>query len=412
MTLADSPAIRDRYKKLLTTSRYRELSTGAQIALAVNADHESNIDPSAVNSSSGAGGLWQWLPYSGKVTLGDWVGQVAYMLDTPGQYIAHSGWWAGAGVAEPASLANVNSWDDFKKSNASAVDLTIGFIGNWERPGYSEGIPRINEAADNVALIKTWAGAGPTLQVPQWPFPTQGPLYFTQSAYSKLQIAGLGYDHAFYPAYDMQIAGQTQVPVIAPVDMTVQKSYWEYHSLYLVSTNEVQRADGSVGRLGFVFAHSDSQADYPAAGTKFKQGNVFFHTGTGGIATGDHLHMSQYNIPQSGGFGYRPAPYNANIGDGEGSPVGNSDGDDANLPNQFTTKQDAANRGGMTANNVYSVTDEQKARMSNQLGANVNIAAFHYFAGGDAPAPPEPKPTGKPKHSKPLQGAAVFSGRR
>ena len=64
----------------------------------------------------------------------------------------------------------------------------------------------------------------------------------------------------------------------------------------------------------------------------------------------------------------------------------------------------------MTANNVFSVTDAQKAKMRNVLGAHVNIDAFHFMAsdgGGTDPNPPAP--ASKPKHSKSLSGAAVFN---
>lgn len=404
MALLDAAGI-DRAKKLASQNGFNKLKDPVKVALIVNAAHESGINPSAV-SGDGGGGIWQWTPYAGKIVLGDWQGQVDFMLKDASQYIAHSGWWANAGIAEPASMANVNSWQDFLNSNASAEDLTISFIGNWERPAYTYGAQRVASAAADVAEIQKIGFGGTTLQIPQWPMADNLPVQFTQGPF---QFDPSASDHDDFASYDVQPQDTSIQPLYAPVDLvTTYAQMLPYYTRTLVSQNQIQFADGTIGYLGMVLAHSSDPSLY-VQGKKFSQGEVFGDTAGLGISTGHHFHMSIVNLgADPNGLSFHHFTFQTDI---IGDARGNVDGGGETWPNPYITKVQAEAWGMMTWNNVFSVTDKQKANMRNVLGAHVNIDAFHFVAGpgtgGGTPGPPNP--ASKPKHSRGLSGAAIFN---
>ena len=56
------------------------------------------------------------------------------------------------------------------------------------------------------------------------------------------------------------------------------------------SLNQVNRADGSVGYVTFLFMHDDDPI--ATVGSIFAQGDIIGHTGTAGNVTGDHVHFN------------------------------------------------------------------------------------------------------------------------
>ena len=404
MALLDAAGV-DRAKKLASQNRFNKLKDPVKIALIVNAAHESAINPSAM-SNDGGGGIWQWTPWQGKITPGDWQGQVDYMLDDSGQYIAHSGWWGVAGISEPASMANVNSWSDFLNSSASAVDLTIAFIGNWERPAYVYGAQRVNSAQADVAEVQKIGFNGVTLQVPQWPFKDDLPIQFTQGPF---QFDPSANDHDDFSAYDIQPQDTSVKSYYAPVDLvTTYQQMTPYYTRTLVSQQMVQFADGKTGYMGMVLAHTIEPSVYEN-GKKFKQGDFLGDTGGAGISTGHHMHMNVVNLGSNpDGLAWHNFTFQQDI-------VGDAGGNVANggetWPNPYITKERAEQLGQMTANNVFSVTDAQKANMRNVLNAHVNIDAFHFTSGGSDGEGSDPTPPSYPKakKSKNLEGAALFN---
>lgn len=84
-----------------------------------------------------------------------------------------------------------------------------------------------------------------------------------------------------------------RAPCYAPVTMkllyidTVQAmALWQ-------STEQVHFADGSIDYLGIIAYHDNDieNNNYFPIGTIKNQGEIFFHTGTGGEVTGDHVHL-------------------------------------------------------------------------------------------------------------------------
>lgn len=81
------------------------------------------------------------------------------------------------------------------------------------------------------------------------------------------------------------------------VDTTECMALWQ-------SVNPVHFADGSVDYLGLIVYHDNDIAGgtYSNIGTIKHQGELFNRTGTGGVATGDHVHLEtgkgQVNLSQ------------------------------------------------------------------------------------------------------------------
>lgn len=105
-------------------------------------------------------------------------------------------------------------------------------------------------------------------------------------------------------AKDSQGVLQTHAPCYAPVDIellyidrTEAMALWQ-------STSQVHFADGSIDYLGLICYHDNDieNNNYFPIGTVKRQGEIFFHTGTGGTATGDHVHLEtgkgQVNLSQ------------------------------------------------------------------------------------------------------------------
>lgn len=69
------------------------------------------------------------------------------------------------------------------------------------------------------------------------------------------------------------------------------------------SLNPVHFADGTIDYLSLICYHDNdiSNNNYFTIGTIKNQGEIFFHTGTGGSASGDHVHIEtgkgQQNTP-------------------------------------------------------------------------------------------------------------------
>jgi len=230
---------------------------------------------------------------------------------------------------------------------------------------------------------KGTGGNGITLPVPQWPFDNDdfsGNLTFTQAPYETLF-----HDHSGFAGYDIAFS-QNNVPYHAPVDIEVVGLDPSTYSVVWLSTSKVYFADGKTGYLGMVTAHDNTT--YPTLNQKFKTGEIMGHTGTGGIATGDHVHMSavilkDHTIPQWHSWGDSYGGWDiigTTDGDHKDGVIGN-----VRPPTPFISSATATSSGQMTFNNVFSVTDDQKSVMVNGDGSDVNIDAFHFVDSGDAP---------------------------
>lgn len=173
MALINYEQQENNVKTLVSKLQAKGLNKNVIIALVVNSLHESYANPNTLEGSVNpgpplgaqgtgpGGGLWQWTPYQGKITIGDWDGQINFMLSDSGQYIAHGSWWNAAGVTEP--VPSIDSWDDFLHSSAGAVALTQQFIGSWERPSYVYGVQRYNQAEADVSEVSAYVtGNNPT----------------------------------------------------------------------------------------------------------------------------------------------------------------------------------------------------------------------------------------------------------
>lgn len=148
--------------------------------MAINAAHESYLNPwtieGAINpgpplgangwdDGASGGGLWQWTPFAGKITLGDFDGQVAFMISYKQQWDITGSWFRAAGLPDPTP--KIENFDQFlyNQLGYDSVALTKAFIGYWERPAYNPGTIRYNTAQEEVAEIeplvnKYWGNTG------------------------------------------------------------------------------------------------------------------------------------------------------------------------------------------------------------------------------------------------------------
>lgn len=166
-------------EKLVKACKKKGFAKETTTALAVNAYHESYLNPYVIEGAinpgpplggngwddgHSGGGLWQWTPFAGKIKLGDFDGQVDYMESDVGQWNIYGTWFSQAGLADPTP--KIESFNDFLHNTKSYDDtaLTRAFIGYWERPAYGPGTTRYNNASSEAPqfreLVDQYWGSG------------------------------------------------------------------------------------------------------------------------------------------------------------------------------------------------------------------------------------------------------------
>lgn len=96
------------------------------------------------------------------------------------------------------------------------------------------------------------------------------------------------YSHCCGHPFDNAVSGQTRVPVYAPFDCHLVHTYPSGNTRVYQSDNEVITPSG-LKNVTVSFTHDPN----PELATQYKQGDLIYHTGTAGMATGDHVHIDQ-----------------------------------------------------------------------------------------------------------------------
>lgn len=174
-------------KKLVVAGKQYGYPKEVVTALAVNAYHESYLNPYTIEGAVNPGpplgangiwtgvdgcGLWQWTQVSGAHNpahdhLGDFDWQVKYLHENKGQWIGYGTWFASAGLPDPTPKLGLN-YDDFlyNKYGYNDTQLTRAFIGYWERPNYAAGAGRYwsasSEAPQFRELVDEYWGSSST----------------------------------------------------------------------------------------------------------------------------------------------------------------------------------------------------------------------------------------------------------
>ena len=177
------------------------------------------------------------------------------------------------------------------------------------------------------------------------------------------------YSHCCGHPFDNAISGQVSVPVYAPFSCHLVHTYPSGNTRVYQSDNEVWTPSG-LKKVVVSFTHDPN----PPTETRYKQGDLIYHTGTAGMATGDHCHIDQSFTLNAGLVSY-----------GIVCSYGN---------------ECYALSGSELANNVFYVND---TNIVNGYGQ-----AWQTFEGGQ---PPTPEPTYKyTKHYFMLDGLGVDFG--
>lgn len=96
------------------------------------------------------------------------------------------------------------------------------------------------------------------------------------------------YSHCCGHPFDNAISGQVSVPVYAPFDCHLINTYSSGNTRVFQSDNEVWTPSG-LKTVVVSFTHDHN----PPSESNYKQGDLIYHTGTAGMATGDHVHIDQ-----------------------------------------------------------------------------------------------------------------------
>lgn len=96
------------------------------------------------------------------------------------------------------------------------------------------------------------------------------------------------YSHCCGHPFDNAISGQVRVSVYAPFSCHLIHTYPSGNTRVYQSDNEVWTPSG-LKNVTVSFTHDQN----PPTETRYKQGDLIYHTGTAGMATGDHVHIDQ-----------------------------------------------------------------------------------------------------------------------
>lgn len=96
------------------------------------------------------------------------------------------------------------------------------------------------------------------------------------------------YSHCCGHPFDNAISGQVRVSVYAPFSCHLIHTYPSGNTRVYQSDSEVWTPSG-LKTVVVSFTHDPN----PPTETRYKQGDLIYHTGTAGMATGDHVHIDQ-----------------------------------------------------------------------------------------------------------------------
>lgn len=301
-----------------------------------NMQTESTINPGIwQNLSSGnmrlGFGLVQWTPASKYI---DWANnrKLDYKtMDANLQRILyeveHNIQWIKSGM----------TFKQFTQSTLSPYDLGLMFLSAYERPANPNQPIRGTQAEK---WFNTLDGDGDF--VPDDGSGTTGGYQLAQFLMDVINVTqGENGDFSHQGELSMDFVGTHSIyPYYAPCDVECYQVYAPDAILYWRTVNPVMCADGKVREFNFRTIHDDV-FDH-GVGDIVLKGGLLGHTGTGGPASGEHLHLDVWegltftrtnplhiydvfsvggvNIINGGGYPWKVNPYE----DGENVGVGDT----------------------------------------------------------------------------------------
>lgn len=351
------------------------MSINAVKATLANGHWESQLAPDAweiAGDPTRGVGIWQWTPGTkiagllehahGQDPDYNFQFQVNAMLNNEaGQYY---------------TAYFTETWDEFKSSQADPSYLTIVFMKNFERPrdtpdrwnqhepyGVYDGTTGEMIEAFNLDYGEG-NGSGIPVQVFRWPF--DGGVTINQGPFET------GVDHNDTDAVDWgPMPADTQQAVVAPYDgyLTLPEPGWDgggamlFHSKY-----QVKFADGGVGYATTYMVHDEA----PMPPGEYHRGEVIYHAGKAGMATGRHVHMEilrtskehpifYYNMrADDNPFGIISGGVYSDSGKGVVQPEFGRNTKHSGPAGPYHTEQFWIDGGSVSPHNALNVTQEQK----------------------------------------------------
>ena len=285
-------------------------SRESAIGVCANIMAESNFSEGASEIGGIGFGLGQWTPSENLYSQGAILGysrsdcltfevqsKILLQGDKTGQ------WSVVANTGYDPLVTRSLTLDEFKQQT-DYIKSTVDYMAHWERPSEN---PEIN----HVALRKSYAqefneklnGESITsgLQLPV--FPIQVDCVLTQGEND-------AFSHKDSSALDIAVSVGIHVPYYAPCDIVVKEVLPSYAQVAWESVQKVHYVDGTEDYLSFYTVH-DNISRWKVGDT-FLKGAFIGETGTGGNASGDHLHIETARGKYAGGNRDNGFSYNIN----------------------------------------------------------------------------------------------------
>lgn len=285
-------------------------SKESAIGVCANVMAESNFNEGASDVGGAGFGLGQWTPkqnlYNQGATLGysnaecetfDIQSRILLRGDETGQWsnVAYTGY--DSLVVSPQTLSEFKQETDINKA-------TMNYMAHWERPSYN---PETNHKEQRKAYAQEFnekltgesTGGGLQLVV----FPLTVDCTITQGENDR-------FSHFGSSAMDFAVIGQTHCKYYAPCDIKVVEILPSYAQVAWESLEKVHYVDGTDDYLSFYTVHDN--VNRWKVGDTFRKGDFIGETGTGGNASGDHLHLESAKGKYTGGNSGNGFSYNIN----------------------------------------------------------------------------------------------------
>lgn len=252
-------------------------------AMLGNMRHESSINPDMYEygydwESDRGYGLVQWTPRS---KYWNWATSNNLEPRSGDSQLARIQYEVDNNIQWIPTPAYIETFLLFRVSNRDVNYLTEAFTWNYERPNAAVGLASMPERkAFAVRCFNelNWngEGGGSGLQLAQFPMDM---IHITQGENGS-------YSHMGTLAIDF-VGTYAKYPYYAPCDCECIRAsndvaVWK-------SDSEIMCADGVIRKIFWVVIHEVPLSH--GVGTKLKKGQLMGHTGVGGTATGDHLHL-------------------------------------------------------------------------------------------------------------------------
>lgn len=303
----------EKVQRFLQIAKEEGLSYFAAIGIASNIKHESDWNEGLSEVGGTGFGLGQWTGDTVEESKQKLIAQGSILGLNESQSLSFdgqcrvmcrgdkTGQWSTVSYNYDTLIVSPLSYPEFI-ALTSVLAASMNFMGHWERPSYDPAINhKDRRKATALEYEQTYpngdgwgsgsggstGGSGLQLAV----FPIRGTVYLTQ---------GNDDDFSHFGSSALDFAKpEKQFDYYAPFDMKCLEVNASFHMITWESLEKVKYIDGTEDYVSMYTIH-DNEIRW-SVGQTVKKNEFIGKSGTGGQATGDHVHLETAKGKYTGG---------------------------------------------------------------------------------------------------------------